>query len=330
MEKRAYILVIDDNRQDISDLKNLMRGLPYDLSFAESGVEGIVKASIHHPDVILLETDLPHLDGFETCRLIRSHYALGETPVVLMNRRGDAESRLTGLRVGADDFIVKPPDHLELQGRLQGVIRLNRYRLLLEQRRESDLDVENKRVVHDQNVEGWMRLLEVRDMETEGHVQRVSEMTLALAQMAGLAEEELKHVWRGAMLHDLGMLGIPDSILKKSGGLEEDEIRIIQAHPVYAYNWFNGVKFLRPALDIPYCHHEKWDGGGYPRGLKGEQIPLAARLFAVADTWDALISDRPYRHAVSIPEARRTIEALSGIQFDPYAVELFIRLLDQA
>jgi HD-GYP domain-containing protein (c-di-GMP phosphodiesterase class II) len=137
-------------------------------------------------------------------------------------------------------------------------------------------------------------------------------------------EEALKHVWRGALLHDIGILGIPDSILKKPGRLDEAEWQIVREHPEHAYKWFSVIEFLQPALDIPYCHHEKWDGSGYPRGLKGLDIPLAARLFAIVDVWDALNSDRPYRPALSMPESRKYIEEQSGKHFDPEVVRLFL------
>jgi putative two-component system response regulator len=241
-----------------------------------------------------------------------------------MSDQGTPAARLAGLKAGADDFIVKPFDNLELVGRLQGIIRLNRYRLLLEQRRQFDEPLEDALASYDRTIEGWSRVLDMRDKETEGHTQRVTEMTLALARAAGMNEEALKHVWRGALLHDIGILGIPDSILKKPGHLDEAEWQIVREHPAHAFKWFSVIEFLQPALDIPYCHHEKWDGSGYPRGLKGLDIPLAARLFAIVDVWDALNSDRPYRPALSMPESRKYIEEQSGKHFDPEVVRLFL------
>ncbi|MEI7848249.1 MAG: HD domain-containing phosphohydrolase [Chloroflexota bacterium] len=330
MEKRAQILVIDDKADDCLVLQALLQDLPYDMHFSPSGVDGIVKASTIHPDVILLEINLPYLDGFEVCKLIRSHYALGEIPVVLMSWQDSPAARLDGLKAGSDDFISKPINQMELLGRLQGVIRLNRYRLILEQRRKTDDEIKDDVGATDQNILGWSHLLEMRDKETEGHVKRVSDMSLALARAAGLNEDAMKQIWRGAMLHDLGMMGIPDSILKKPGALDMEDWKIIHEHPLSAYKWFSSVDYLRPALDIPYCHHEKWDGSGYPRGLKGTQIPFSARLFAVVDVWDALTSDRPFRRAVPAAEARQYIEEQAGRHFDPQVVELFGQLLDKA
>ncbi len=137
----------------------------------------------------------------------------------------------------------------------------------------------------------------MKDYETESHTRRVTDLTIKLARVMGIIEKDLVHVRRGALQHDIGKMGVPDSIIHKPGPLDEEEWVIIRQHPVYAYNFLSQIDYLKPALDIPYCHHEKWDGSGYPRGLKGEQIPLPARIFAVVDVWDALGSDRPYRDA---------------------------------
>jgi len=183
-------------------------------------------------------------------------------------------------------------------------------------------------LAYDTTLEGWSRALDLRDEETEGHTQRVTELTLRLARAMGVSDEELVHVRRGALLHDIGKMGIPDSILHKPGPPTDDEWEIIRQHPVYAYEMISPIVYLRPALDIPYCHHEKWDGTGYPRGLKGEQIPLAARIFAVVDVYDALRSDRPYRPAWSEEEVRQYIRQEAGHHFDPQVVEMFMRLLE--
>jgi PAS domain S-box-containing protein len=182
-------------------------------------------------------------------------------------------------------------------------------------------------LAYDTTIEGWSRALDLRDKETEGHTQRVTEMTLRLARAAGLTEEDLVHLRRGALLHDIGKMGIPDNILLKPGSLSAEEWEIMRRHPTYAYELLAPISYLRPALDIPYCHHEKWDGSGYPRGLKGEQIPLAARLFAVVDVWDALRSDRPYRHGWPENKIYEHIRNQTGSHFDPEAVALFFMVL---
>ncbi len=175
---------------------------------------------------------------------------------------------------------------------------------------------------------GWAKALELRDKETEGHTQRVTMLTERLARSMGVDEHALVHIRRGALLHDIGKMGIPDNILLKNGPLTEEERLIVEKHPLYAYEMFSPIEFLLPALDIPYCHHEKWDGTGYPRGLKGEEIPFAARIFPVVDVWDALISDRPYRGGLPQDEVCQYIQADSGKHFDPRVVEAFMELKD--
>jgi HD-GYP domain-containing protein (c-di-GMP phosphodiesterase class II) len=182
-------------------------------------------------------------------------------------------------------------------------------------------------LAYDSTIEGWSRALDYRDKETEGHSQRVTELTLRIAREMGVNEEELVQVRRGALLHDIGKMGIPDSILLKAGALTDEEWKIMRLHPVYSHELLHPIAYLRPSLDIPYCHHEKWDGSGYPRGLKGEQIPLSARIFSVVDVWDALRSDRPYRPAWTEEKTIEYIRSLSDIQFDPKLVEAFLRTI---
>jgi PAS domain S-box-containing protein/putative nucleotidyltransferase with HDIG domain len=183
-------------------------------------------------------------------------------------------------------------------------------------------------LAYDATIEGWSRALDLRDEETEGHTQRVTAMTVKLARFMGLSEVELVQVRWGALLHDIGKMGIPDYILRKSGPLTEEEVEEMKKHPRLAFEMLSPIRYLHQALDIPYCHHEKWDGSGYPRGLKGTQIPLLARIFAVVDVWDALTSNRPYRSAWTEEEVRDHIRALSGTHFDPRVVEAFMNLPD--
>ncbi|MFV9507202.1 MAG: PAS domain S-box protein [Oscillochloridaceae bacterium umkhey_bin13] len=185
----------------------------------------------------------------------------------------------------------------------------------------------NMALAYDTTLEGWSRALELRDKETDGHSQRVTELSVRLARAMGLDEEEIVHLRRGALLHDIGKMGIPDAILLKPGPLTLAEREVIKQHPVYAYNLLRPIAYLRPALDIPYCHHEKWDGTGYPRGLRGDEIPLAARIFAVVDVYDAVTSNRPYQRAWPIERARTMIAEEAGHHFDPEVVATFLQLI---
>ncbi len=181
---------------------------------------------------------------------------------------------------------------------------------------------------YDATIEGWARAIELRDGDTEGHSRRVVRLALKLAQKMGVTGEALIHIRRGAMLHDIGKMAIPDGILLKTGKLSDEEWLIMKKHPVYAYEMLSSIQYLLPALDIPYCHHEWWDGSGYPRELSRESIPLAARIFAVVDVWDALQSDRPYRDAWSKAKATDYIKKLSGSQFDPRVIKAFFEMID--
>jgi len=196
---------------------------------------------------------------------------------------------------------------------------------LFEKLRESNDDLRN---AYQETLEGWVRMLDLRDKETEGHTQRVTILTERLARIMGVHGDALVQITRGALLHDVGKIAIPDSILLKPAGLTDDERELIRQHPIYAYNMINPIEFLRPAIDIPHCHHERWDGTGYPRRLKGEEIPFAARIFAVIDVWDALTSNRPYRKGLPVDEVKQRIQDDSGRHFDPQVVQAFMKMED--
>jgi putative nucleotidyltransferase with HDIG domain len=191
------------------------------------------------------------------------------------------------------------------------------------QRRNIDLSL-----AYETTLEGWSRALDLRDKETEGHTQRVTQLTIRLATEMKMSDEDLVQTRRGALLHDIGKMGVPDGILHKPGPLTDEEWEVMRKHPTYAFELLSPIEFLRPAIDIPYCHHEKWDGSGYPRGLREEQIPLPARIFAVIDVWDALISDRPYRKAWDKTQALDYIRQQVGLHFDPQVVEVFLRIME--
>ncbi len=181
---------------------------------------------------------------------------------------------------------------------------------------------------YEKTIEGWVRALDLRDRETEGHTQRVTELTLKAAERLDFSPEELTHIRRGALLHDMGKMAIPDEILQKPGPLDELEWTKMRQHPQYAYDMLSRISYLRPALVIPWHHHERWDGSGYPRGLRGEEIPLEARLFSIVDVWDALCSDRPYRKKLPQAEVIRYLHEKAGHLFDPKLVEVFLSVVE--
>ncbi len=182
---------------------------------------------------------------------------------------------------------------------------------------------------YDTTIEGWSRAMDLRDKETEGHSLRVAEMTLRLAEKFGMDKTDLVNIRRGALLHDMGKMGIPDNILLKPGKLTDEEWGIMRKHPQFAVDMLSHITYLKSAMDIPFGHHEKWDGSGYPQGLKEKQIPLAARIFAIVDVWDALQSDRPYREAWPEEKVIKYIKAGSGSHFDPEVVETFLNMINK-
>lgn len=187
---------------------------------------------------------------------------------------------------------------------------------------------DNLQAAYEKTIEGWVRALDLRDRETEGHTQRVTELTLKVARTLGYSGEELSHIRRGALLHDMGKIAIPDEILQKPGPLTEEEWKVMRRHPEYANNMLAAISYLHPALDIPLYHHERWDGSGYPRGLKGEAIPKIARLFAIIDVWDALSSDRPYRKKLPRADVITYLKENSDHLFDPNLVEVFLSVIE--
>lgn len=208
----------------------------------------------------------------------------------------------------------------------QAALVFNSARLLADLE-QSNLEL---RSAYDTTIEGWSRALDLRDHETEGHSRRVTQLTVELARRMGAPEDRLVHVRRGALLHDIGKMGVPDSILQKPGPLTDEERRQMEQHTVHAFNMLKPIEFLQPALKIPYSHHENWDGSGYPQGLNGTDIPLAARVFSVIDVYDALTNDRPYRTAWSSEEALAHIREQSGRKFDPAVVAEFLAMMAES
>jgi len=316
----SRILIVDDEPAGREVLEALLSGESYELVFAQDGFKALDAIAAVPPDLVLLDVMMPGLDGYEVCRRVRQEDRWRELPVILVTALDDRSSRLRGLEAGADDFVSKPFDRLELRARVRTVVRLNRYRSLMEER---------ARVAesYERTLEGWMRALDLRDRETEGHTQRVTALTVELAAVAGVPPEQCETIRRGALLHDIGKIGVPDGILHKPGPLTVDERELMQRHPTYARDLLEPIAYLRGSIDIPLCHHERWDGSGYPRGLVADAIPYAARLFAVVDTFDALVSERPYKEAWSRLRAIDEIKAGAGTHFDPNVVEVFVRMM---
>jgi HD-GYP domain-containing protein (c-di-GMP phosphodiesterase class II) len=324
----------------------------------------IKQLAVHAADVLLLEPKTQILTyaagrGFqsETFQGVRLRLGEGRAGKAALQRRVVVASNIGAPHVASQRTALLSQDHfvsyygvpLIAKGLVVGVLEVFHRTLLQPDPQwleflealagQAAIAIENAVLVeglqrshaelaqaYDATIEGWARALDLRDQETEGHSRRVTDLTLRLAHRAGITQEALIHVRRGSLLHDVGKLGIPDHILLKPGPLTDDEWAIMRQHPTLAYKLLRPIAFLRPVLEIPYAHHEKWDGSGYPRGLCGEEIPLAARLFAVADIWDALRSNRPYRPAWSGERVLAHIQSLAGTHLDPRAVELFFQV----
>ncbi|NTU79841.1 MAG: response regulator [Chloroflexales bacterium] len=334
------IIVVDDDPDAREILADILSVQGYQLAFAASSQELFAQLPTLYPDLVLLDVMLPGIDGYTICEQLRRDPRTEAVPIIMITALDDRDSRLRGLAAGADEFLTKPVDGLELRTRVQTVTRLNRYRLLLQEREQREAQARTMaEQAHRQTLElteaydmtllGWSSALDLRDKETEGHSQRVTAMAVGLAQRLGIEGEALIHLRRGAMLHDIGKLGVPDAILHKPGPLTDEEWVVMRRHPELALAMLRPIQFLAPALDIPYCHHEKWDGSGYPRGLGGDAIPLSARIFALVDVWDALTNDRPYRTAWDYARAAAHLRAERGRHFDPDLVEPFLSLVLQ-
>jgi len=316
-------------------------------------------------DVLLLNRHTETLEyaagrGFRTGGIKGSRLKLGEgiAGLAALERRSiripdildSASGFVRAPLLEGESFVAYYVVPLMAKGRVQGVLEvLHRSPLILDEEQQGFLealasqaaiaidnatlfeDLQNSHsaitLAYDTTLEGWAHALDLRDRVTERHTERVTEMTVRLARALGMSEADLVHLRRGALLHDIGKIGIPDTILRKPGPLTPEEWEIMRRHPGLAFEMLQPIAYLRPALDIPYSHHEHWDGTGYPRGLKGEQIPLAARIFALADVWDALhADDRPYHAPLSREETCDHIRALAGTHFDPTVVEAFLRV----
>jgi putative nucleotidyltransferase with HDIG domain len=224
------------------------------------------------------------------------------------------------------DYFTPEDEHMAVTLAAQAAVALENIRLFTDLQKSND-DLFR---AYDETIEGWSQALDLRDKETEGHTLRVTALTEELARAMGIPDSDMIHIRRGALLHDIGKMGVPDRILLKPDKLTDEEWVLMRQHPVHAYNLLSRIEFLRPALNIPRYHHEKWDGSGYPEGLMGERIPLEARIFAVNDVYDALTSDRPYRPAWARDKAISYIEAQSGSYFDPKVVDVFMKIIDGA
>jgi cyclic di-GMP phosphodiesterase len=332
------ILIVDDEEAIREVVSSLLEAQGFRCWSEGNGLEAIEHLKASAIDLVLSDMVMPEMDGLQLLSWVRRHDT--EIPVIMVTAMHDVSTALEAIRNGAYDYILKPfeKDQLFLSVRRA----LDHRRLVLENRnyqRNLEQVVEQRTLAlkealnqleqsYDETLEALGGALDLKDAETEGHCKRVTTFTIAIAKTMEIDPELLPQLARAAFLHDIGKMAIPDAILRKPGPLNGEERLIMRKHCDIGYKMLIRIPFLRKAAEIVLAHQEYYDGTGYPRGLRGEEIPLGARIFAVADALDAMISDRVYRRALSIEHARKEIERCSGTQFDPKVVEVFLSMAD--
>jgi putative nucleotidyltransferase with HDIG domain len=339
----AGILVVDDEPAIRDLLTEGLKESGYDCAAAANGFEALDCLDRKRFSLVLSDIDMPTMDGVKLLQAVREGHP--DIEVVMITGVVDVEVALRAMRMGANDYLTKPFNLEEV--RLTVEKALEKRRLVLEnreyqknleskvaertvelvlKRREIEELYEKLQVSYETTLEALAAALDTRDTETQGHSVRVSEYTVVIARRMGVADPELTEIRRGALLHDVGKIGISDAVLRKPGKLTAQEWAEMKKHPEIGYRILSGINFLEKSMPVVIAHQERFDGSGYPRGVKGDEIPLGARIFAVVDTLDAMTSDRPYRSALDYETAREEIVRNSGIQFDPRVVEAFLSI----
>lgn len=335
----ANILVVDDEEAIREVVSTMLESRGYHCTAVSNGRAAQECVRKETPDLVLSDMIMPEMDGIKLLSWLREHDA--EIPVIMVTAIHDISTALEAIRRGAYDYILKPfeKDQLFLAVRRaiehRSLIVENRnYQMTLQQQVDAktvELQTALDRLEqsYDDTLEALGSALDLKDAETEGHSQRVTAFTISIARAMNLSGPELQKLARAAFLHDIGKMAIPDKILRKPGPLDDEEKKIMRTHCEVGYNMLTRIPFLRDAAEIVLSHQEFYDGSGYPRGLRGEQIPLGARIFSIADALDAMISDRPYRSALPMSHAREEIRRCGGSQFDPKIVEVFLSIPEQ-
>jgi len=312
--RRPNVLVVDDLRSNRELLEGRLSDLGYDVREAKDGIEALDAVAAEEPDLILLDIDMPRLDGIAVCERLKAHPVHRLIPIVILTASSDRDTKLRGLAAGADDYLSKPFDSKEL---------LIRTKVLLRQR------ALNQRLDATEGVLfALARAVEARDRHTIHHAERVGRYAEAIGGAHGLGPEDCELLYQGGVLHDLGKIAIPDAILLKPGPLSAEEFSVMRSHSVEGERICLSLRSIAHYLPIIRHHHERIDGAGYPDHLVGRDIPLGARIAAISDAWDAMVSDRPYRAGLGEDEAVRRLRQGAGTQWDAGLVHMFLDLLD--
>jgi putative nucleotidyltransferase with HDIG domain len=330
------ILVVDDEEAIREVVSTLLQTQGYQCTTVSNGREAIEQLQNNSHDLVLSDIVMPKMDGLKLLEQVRTHDQ--DLPVIMVSAMHDISTALEAMRMGAYDYILKPFEKNQLYHSVRRALEHRRLvlenrnyqrnleKLVAERTAQLSQTLQDLERSYDYTLEALGGALDLKDAETEGHCQRVTAYTITVAKSMNIDPASLRHIARGAFLHDIGKMAIPDSILRKPGPLSEEEKELMRRHCEIGHAVLDRIPFLREAAEIVLCHQECYDGSGYPRGLKGEEIPLGARIFAVADTFDAMTSDRPYRKALAVSIARQEIQRCSGTQFDPKVVDVFLSL----
>jgi len=331
----ASILIIDDEPANLKLLNKMLHGMGYNnLCLIQDPRDVLTQYQQCRPDLILLDINMPYLDGFGVLSQLKELNDPLLPPIVVLTAQTGREYKLRALTEGARDFISKPFDQAELQARVRNLLDVHlAHRLMHDQKNVLDAMVrertEELRHTRLQVIQRLGRAAEYRDNETGSHIIRMSQFSMLIAQIMGLSQDQCDLILHASPMHDIGKIGIPDHILLKPGKLDPDEWEIMKGHSSIGATLLDGddSALIRMARSIALTHHEKWDGSGYPRGLVGSEIPIEGRIVAVADVFDALTSERPYKKAWSIDAAVDLIRDSAGSHFDPHIVECFLEVL---
>src|SRR2546426_4244568 len=330
-ESTAKILVVDDQVEIVAFIRELLVSHGYQVLGVSNSVEASSKLASFRPDVCILDFRMPQRSGAELLDIIKQHDSRIE--VIFLTAQDETSLAVDLMKRGALDFLLKPVEVNQLLLSLDRAIdhrrllleneqyRLHLEELVLEKTKALNKALTSLKHVHSATLDALSLALDFRDQSTSGHSRRVADLTAAAASTLGIKDDALVQIEHGALLHDIGKLKIPDSILWKPAKLNEEEWQIMRQHTEYGFQFLSNIEFLKGAADIVYAHHEKYDGTGYPRGLRGEKIPLGARVFAIVDAVDAMIYKRPYNIPVSFREAADEVRRCAGTQFDPALVE---------
>lgn len=336
-------MVVDDEERNLRLIEAMLLPMGYEIAIAQNGEEALQKVDECFPDVILLDIMMPLMDGYEVARRIKKNPHTRIIPVVMVTNLGDVKDRVKAIEAGADDFLSKPVEKVELKARVSSLVKVKAYndhmrtyqeKLESEVNKRTDqLRVALKKIkqASHETIYRLCRAAEYKDDNTAGHIHRVSNYAALVAAKLGLRKKTTESILLAAPMHDIGKIGVPDHILQKPGKLTPDEWEIMKMHTLYGSKILEGshVGYIRFAEVIALTHHEKWDGSGYPFGIKGDKIPLVGRIMAIADVFDALTSRRPYKKAFSVEKSFEIINQGRGTHFDPDIVDAFFSITGQ-